>query len=307
MISTVAGTSPAQLRCEQQLDGLRLLRLSPLAAHTGCVLAVHEGHVRDYGKAAYHDFHTLTFHLDGAPLQRRGDRAVEVGHSLPGRVSLQACDARSRWDSSATSRWAQLYLPVGLVAQCASRHFGLDPARLALVSVTGVDDPALVRRLYQAVTALQTDSFDAWSRMDVEAWEIAVHWIATYSNAAQPVTPKGRECLPTFKLRRALAYIDEHLDQDVTVAAIAREIGVSPAHFARAFRRATGESPHRHVLRRRADRARRLLGGEERSLADIALDAGFANQAHLTSVFAQHFGVTPGAYRRHIADGAWRN
>jgi len=305
MNDILTAPAPAQLRRERQITGLTLLRVSPVPTETSCVLAVHEGQVRDYSKDAYDDFHTLTFHLDGAPLRRRGEHSAEAGHSLPGCVSLQRCDERSRWNSDAPSRWAQLYLPVGLVADCASAHYGVDGTMLSLGSVTGVDDRALVRRLCQAVAAMQSGLADAWQHMNVWAWEIAAHWIATYSNLATPAVVRGRECLPAFKLRRARDYIDASLDQPLRVAAIAQEIGVSEAHFARAFRTATGEPPHRYILRKRAELARMLLSAAERSLADIALDAGFANQAHLTSVFCHHFGVTPGTYRRHIGDAAW--
>lgn len=142
--------------------------------------------------------------------------------------------------------------------------------------------------------------------MNVWAWEIAVHWLAAYSTLARPPQLDGRERLPAYKLRLTRDYIEAHLEQPVRVAAIADQLGVSAAHFARAFRNATGEPPHRYLLRRRAERARSLLSKGRQALADIAFESGFANQAHLTSVFSQLFGITPGTYRRHLATAAWR-
>lgn len=305
MSSNEPAPLPEQLRCERGLAGLRLLRMSSVAQDARCVLAVHEGQVRDYRKEAYADFHTLTFHLDGAPLRCRVAQRADAAHSVPGRVSLQRCDERNRWDSDAPSRWAQFYLPVELVKECATAHFGVDADSVTLQTVTGLRDTALVRRLYQAVAALQADAAAAWCRMNVWAWEIAVYWLGTYSTLACAAQLDAREHLPAYKLRLAHDYIEAHLDQPVRVAAIAGELGVSAAHFARAFRNETGEPPHRYLLRRRAERARALLSNGRQTLADIAIESGFANQAHLTSVFSQLFGITPGTYRRQIAAPAW--
>lgn len=149
---------PAQLRRERSLAGLTLLREFPPAMESRCVLAVHEGEVRGYRKDAYDDFHTLTFHLDGAPLRRSDEQHTISAWSVPGCVSLQRCDERSRWDSEAPSRWVQVYLPVDLLQECATAHFGVDAASVTLQTVTGIRDTALVRRLYQAVAALQADA-----------------------------------------------------------------------------------------------------------------------------------------------------
>lgn len=305
MSSSCPAPIPEQLRCERGIAGLRLLRVSNGAQDSRCVLAVHEGQVRDYRKEAYDDFHTLTFHLDGAPLRCRAAERADTTHSVPGRVSLQRCDERTRWNSDAPSRWAQFYLPVDLLQECATAHFGVAADSVTLQTVTGLRDTALVRRLYQAVAALQADAADAWCRVNVWAWEIAVYWLGAYSTLARTPLLGGHERLPAYKLRLACDYIEAHLDQPVRVAAIADDLGISAAHFARAFRNATGEPPHRYLQRRRAERARSLLANGGQTLADIAIESGFANQAHLTSVFSQLFGVTPGTYRRFIAAPAW--
>jgi AraC family transcriptional regulator len=96
-------------------------------------------------------------------------------------------------------------------------------------------------------------------------------------------------------------FILAYLDRDLSLSALSQEVGFSPYHFARLFRRTTGESPHQFVLRQRIDQAQRLLREGELPLASIALACGFANQGHLTLAFKRLLGVTPAAYRRlHI-------
>jgi AraC-like DNA-binding protein len=79
--------------------------------------------------------------------------------------------------------------------------------------------------------------------------------------------------------------------------------GLGRYELARQFRAAYGTSPYRYSLMRRLDLARRRLGAGA-PLAEVALAAGFADQAHLTRMFKAAFGLTPGRYARlHGAEG----
>ncbi|HEY4292442.1 AraC family transcriptional regulator [Luteibacter sp.] len=108
--------------------------------------------------------------------------------------------------------------------------------------------------------------------------------------------PRGG--LATWQERRAIAYMDERLDQSFPVSSVADACGLSVNHFSRAFRRSMGKPPHRWLLDRRIDRARELLRDTALSLADIALACGFAEQSHFTRVFTRTVGMPPGAWRR---------
>ena len=98
--------------------------------------------------------------------------------------------------------------------------------------------------------------------------------------------------------RRVLELMEERAAAPLTIDALAREAGLSPAHFARAFKESVGRAPHQHLLALRLDRARRLLDAPEVALSDVALRTGFADQAHFTRFFKRRFGVTPGALVR---------
>lgn len=80
------------------------------------------------------------------------------------------------------------------------------------------------------------------------------------------------------------------------MVALERAYGRSRFALARQFRRAFGVSPSRFVILRRLDRARRLIAAG-RPLAEVALAAGFADQAHLTRQFRAAYGTTPGRWR----------
>lgn len=110
--------------------------------------------------------------------------------------------------------------------------------------------------------------------------------------------PKGPQRLPPRRLERVTEYIEAHLAEDMSLLALAAEAGLSPAHFARGFKSATGLPVHRYLMERRLAAAAELLRATDHSIADIALTAGFCSQSHLTSAFKRAYGTTPAAYRQ---------
>ena len=86
-------------------------------------------------------------------------------------------------------------------------------------------------------------------------------------------------------------------EQQLTLAAIAREVHVSPFHLARMFRRHTGYSLHEYRTQLRLRSVAGRLGDRDRPLVELALDAGFASHSHLTDAFRRSFGVPPSALR----------
>ncbi|MGD1933556.1 MAG: helix-turn-helix domain-containing protein [Candidatus Phaeomarinobacter sp.] len=108
----------------------------------------------------------------------------------------------------------------------------------------------------------------------------------------------SNETISPATLRRILAKIDADLAEDLTVAALADEAGLSRSHFTRAFLNETGQSPRDFILNRRVARARELLSSTTIPLADIPSLPGFSSQAHLASAFKRIVGVSPGRYRQ---------
>lgn len=98
-------------------------------------------------------------------------------------------------------------------------------------------------------------------------------------------------------IRLASAFLERHLTDRVRLADVASAAGLPPFRLLRAFERATGMSPHTYQRQARVRLATRLIRIGH-PLAEIAVAAGFADQAHLTRSFQRSLGVTPGAYRR---------
>lgn len=99
------------------------------------------------------------------------------------------------------------------------------------------------------------------------------------------------------RLAEVVDFIHANLSQKVTLAELAAVAGVSESHFARVFKVSTGQSPHQYVMQRRLEHARRELTRSSRPIAEIAAEAGFADQSHLTRMMRRHEGTTPQVLR----------
>jgi AraC family transcriptional regulator len=91
--------------------------------------------------------------------------------------------------------------------------------------------------------------------------------------------------------------VSDRLAENIAVADLAAEAGLSPSHFALLFKRSVGISVHHYVMRARVERAVELLTQTTDPLGEIALQCGFANQSHMTSALRRFLGVTPRALR----------
>jgi AraC family transcriptional regulator len=113
---------------------------------------------------------------------------------------------------------------------------------------------------------------------------------------AAAVDARGR--LLAWQARKVRDYIDTHLAEALRVQDLCSLLQLSEAHFSRSFRRTFGESPHAFLVRQRLRRAERYMLETGTSLSEIALQCGFTDQAHLSRLFRQHTGRTPGSWRR---------
>ncbi len=109
---------------------------------------------------------------------------------------------------------------------------------------------------------------------------------------------RAKTGLAPWQVRRVLAHIEAHMGLSIRNQELADIARLSIFHFNVAFRNSVGDSPHAYIIRRRIERAQRLMLSTQQSLSDIAAECGLADQAHLTRLFRRLVGESPAAWRR---------
>lgn len=150
---------------------------------------------------------------------------------------------------------------------------------------------------YALLPALDAQHHTNQTYVDHMLLALRSHLVATYGGIQAVKTPRPCSGLAPWQEHRTKELMRTRLADGVPLVELARACDLSPSTFVRAFKRSTGMPPHQWLLARRVDRAVELMRDHSRSLADIALACGFADQSHFTRAFTAQMGVRPGVYR----------
>ena len=153
-----------------------------------------------------------------------------------------------------------------------------------------IDPQAITLALRMRSALLRATAEDDW-----EAWALGLAECVTDHKAFSP-RPQGS--ITDGRMRLLDDFIDASLDSPVGVQAMAGLLGLSEGYFIRAFKQATGKSPHSYLIDRRLAKARALMRDSTVRLTDIAHTCGFNSQAHMTTLFKQRLGISPAQLRR---------
>ena len=237
--------------------------------------------------------------------RREGQGSWHGGDMHPGDLFLNwgdspAYEARTWSLSSVPTQVLNLSVSQEVVARAAQEEVGVDMARLEAGGRTGFRDPLMAQIALALWRELEQPTPAGNLYAQTAAQFLAVHVLRHHASSgprlrAMPLPPHK---LTERQVRQLLEFIQTHLDEQLSLETLARQVGFSPHHFAQLFRRATGTSPHQFILHQRLERAQWLLQETELPLAQVASTCGFAHQSHLTLVFKRHLNRTPGAYRQ---------
>jgi AraC family transcriptional regulator len=110
----------------------------------------------------------------------------------------------------------------------------------------------------------------------------------------------SRGGLGPARLRRIRELVHAKMEDELSLDELAQSVGLSTAHFARMFRKSTGETPHQFVLRQRLEHAKAMLRAPDARVLDVAVACGFKTQQHFAQVFRELWGVSPTEYRQEL-------
>ncbi|MBV9767956.1 MAG: helix-turn-helix domain-containing protein, partial [Bryobacterales bacterium] len=224
----------------------------------------------------------------------------------PRRICLTPGEATSQWQHAGHPEILQVYLRQSVYEAAVAEIFGCDSSGAELVPRFAILDP-LLEQLAIAITNTLREGARADGSgadglyIDTIAQMMAVHLARTHSSRSRPVRILPAKPLSGWKMRRVIEFIEDNLEGDLSLQAMAAEVDISALYLARAFKTAVGQSPHQYVLARRIERARELLRNTDLPVVDVALSSGFSSQSHLSHWFTRQVGVSPAVYRRQSA------
>jgi len=234
----------------------------------------------------------------GGRLSRTGDGQTQESVARPGMSYLvPAGTQESRFELSDTMECLHIYMPPRLVDQNALTDHEIEPAKARIAYVGGLRD----RTIFEIGCALQGLLYRPRQPTDslfVDGLQVALaaHLLGNYA-IDRWAAPARTPSLDANRMKRVLDYIEAQLGSCIRLQDLAAQACLSPFHFSRLFRDATGLSPHRFVTQLRIERAQEELALARSSLVEIALSLGFGSQANFTHVFRNAIGLTPGQYR----------
>ena len=137
------------------------------------------------------------------------------------------------------------------------------------------------------------------SRLYVEsaANMLAVHLLKRYSMRKFNLKEYS-DGLPKYKLKEITDYINDNLDQNLSLAQMSQLVQMSPHYFATLFKESMGIAPHQYITKCRIEKAKSLLAARELSVTQVSYLVGFKSQSHFTKVFRKYVGVTPKEFRK---------
>ncbi|MBD2102660.1 helix-turn-helix domain-containing protein [Leptolyngbya sp. FACHB-261] len=229
-------------------------------------------------------------------LQQTIDGQSQTIDSVPGDVGIYPANRWQTFYWHQEAEFLQLYLEPMLLNQLGAELYEKDSIEL-IPQLTSCFDPLIYQIAIALKTTLETGGIGSKLYSDSMANALAVHLLYRYSTHKSSIQHySGR--LSHQQLRQVINYIDEHLDQDLSLAELATLTQLSSYHFARLFKQSTGIAPHQYHIKCRVERAKQLLLARQLSIAEVAQVVGFASQGHLNYHFKRVTGVTPKAFLR---------
>jgi AraC family transcriptional regulator len=183
-------------------------------------------------------------------------------------------------------------------------QFALTPApanqRSALAPQLFFEDRGLMETALKLTTLIESDNSD--HRLYLEALGVVLaHEVARINTGRLSAEAPTNGGLAAWQRRKAVTYIEEHLAEPISLAALGRVVGLSACYFCRAFRQSFGMPPYRYQLRQRIEQAKALLAKHASSVTDVGLTVGYNDTSAFCTAFRRVTGLTPSAYRRNFS------
>ena len=242
-------------------------------------------------------------------ITREAGAIRQTRDAAPGMLWLSPAGSRENLIeiSSPLPEALHVFLPGTLFSSRTAGEDGHDGGIDGLRYEGGFRDPLLELILRSLLVEMQAPTRYGALLADGLASTLAARLIHKYAGPKCDRWP-ARSCrrgLDSRRLRRVCEFIDANLGRELRVDQLAQVACLSQYHFARAFKKATGQTVHQYLTTVRLERAKELLAADESSIADIAFQCSFSSQSNFTKAFVRLLGISPGRYRRARASSVF--
>lgn len=237
-------------------------------------------------------YHVLDMHAGAAtPVSCRLDGHASHGAQLHGDINVLPAGSIGRWVMAAPANAVIVRLSPALF-EAAADAMRLKPACAELQPAIRMRDAHIehIAWMLKEESAAGNPRGRLW--LDSAATTLALRFVRRAQRTTSWPNPADR-ALPKWRLRKVCNYVEANLHLDLSLAELAAVAGFSVPHFKVLFTRSVGLPVHRYVVERRVERARLLLLQSKHSMTEIALEAGFAHQSHMSRCVQQVLGVSP--------------
>lgn len=240
--------------------------------------------------------HVIAVHLGGGVDLRR----VRAGQSavrkmVAGDIAITPVGPPVRWQQRGHSLVILLRVSPAYLRSVATDAGVADGDAFEIQPAFSTRDATIEDLARRLLTALELEGADSHRYADALISQFALHLLQRYTTCAAIEWPRTK--LSPHKLRRAVEYINQNLASPLTLLSIANAVSLSTGHFAHAFRATTGVAPHRYIVERRVERAKRLLRESDLPITEIADRIGCASHSHFSVLFHRVTGVSPRQFR----------
>jgi AraC family transcriptional regulator len=209
-------------------------------------------------------------------------------------IEKRACEQTIRWIT-----------PAAVLAVRISDTALEQAAEAAAYATDTMPDDRTIRdmRLSSLMYALERERLNGFpsGRLFLDGIEQALAaMVVRYEGVARRHQFVHKGGLTPYRMRRVTEFIQEHIEEDITLNELARNVGLSPSHFCNLFHKTSGKTPHQFILHCRIQHAKALLAKQSNSILDVALASGFRTHQHFSRIFRRHVGIPPSAYRGQL-------
>ena len=246
--------------------------------------------------------HTVNISMGGcfAVEKYRQDRLTGVVER-PNTVTVIQKGEETSWRAPGLVDVVHIYFDGAKLAEFIEKEMEISASSVSIHSALGQDDPFLRLLAPALLEEICGGGPRDYVLLDSFYLVLARHFVRTYTSASgfDPIFSKTASiAIDKVVMKKAKAYVLSNLSESLSLEAVAEHVAMPAVRLRDMFKAETGYTPYQFVLINRLARAQELLAADSTPLAEIAYACGFASQSHMTDVFRQKLGVTPGRYRK---------